>query len=813
MFRRMAIVVACIAASHGVAHAGAWAPYGIPDLAPNVLATHQSLPGFVFAGFGSPTTTIMASEDGGQHWRSTFRFDPTTLQAVNAPWATVVGSPPEIYANISAVPWWSNDAGRSWAYVPWWNYPPVDVDNGGHQLGGVNPANPGERVVYHESSMAITSNYGATWRVDAVPFAVRSMRVDWVARRVYATGIFGWAGKGLDVAGPWITQSPHSPFAAKNGVVIAYSGGGGLLRSPDGGATFVPVAQSLGNINACAIEFAPSSNLIAYVMDCGTPFRTLRSTDAGATWSAVGGLDPEPGGQFATVTLAIDGTDPNVLLMGDRSGIRKSIDGGATFPRLSRATGSPGVARQVLFDATNPQRQWMGGGVLVTQDHGATWQEIVDPNFSRQVIWSSRTRSNVVLLYQAGGPHSFNVVSLSTDGGATRVDKITTHGGDAGRNAVVDGSQPGELYLFQKEGGTGAEYIYVSINDGESFVTRGPTPAYSLSASASRTGPTVLYYGVEVPGNSIGLYRSTDQAVTSSAVTTIPVGGAVSAVAVAPSNAEVVYIGYKNPSPYAIYRSVDGGVTWQVASSGLGTGPVTSIIVDPVTPDTLYAAQNGSGVFRSTDGGSSWKAMDDGLLGAAEDAQSLQLDPHDANRLYQSTAVGQFVVDLSTGTPAGDRRAIEFYYPAFDHYFVSADLDEIAGLDAGVFPGWSRTGESFRVAEGATTGFQPVCRFFGVGFQPLASHFYTPYAKECDILKNDPKWVYEKIAFGLATPDPATSGCPLDTRPLYRLFNRNAGGAPNHRYTTHTATFDAMLNRDWTFEGNSATRVFACVPN
>jgi hypothetical protein len=205
--------------------------------------------------------------------------------------------------------------------------------------------------------------------------------------------------------------------------------------------------------------------------------------------------------------------------------------------------------------------------------------------------------------------------------------------------------------------------------------------------------------------------------------------------------------------------------------------------------------------------------MDDGLLGASEYALSLQLDPHDANRLHLSTGLGQFVVDLSTGVPAGNRRAIEFYYAAFDHYFVSADLDEIAGLDAGVFTGWSRTGESFRVAEGTTPGFQPVCRFFGVGFQPLASHFYTPYANECDLLKADPKWVYEKIAFGLATPEPATSGCPPNTRTLYRLFNRNAGGAPNHRYTTHTATFDFMLNQGWIFEGNAATRVFACVPN
>ena len=45
-----------------------------------------------------------------------------------------------------------------------------------------------------------------------------------------------------------------------------------------------------------------------------------------------------------------------------------------------------------------------------------------------------------------------------------------------------------------------------------------------------------------------------------------------------------------------------------------------------------------------------------------------------------------------------------------------------------------------------------MCRFFGVGFAPQSSHFYTPYASECDALKANPEWLYEKIAFGLALP-------------------------------------------------------------
>ena len=132
-----------------------------------------------------------------------------------------------------------------------------------------------------------------------------------------------------------------------------------------------------------------------------------------------------------------------------------------------------------------------------------------------------------------------------------------------------------------------------------------------------------------------------------------------------------------------------------------------------------------------------------------------------------------------------------------------------------MFYGWARTGEDFRVGipDARGRGFVPVCRFFGVGFAPLSSHFYTPYPDECDVVKTDPKWFYEKTAFGLALPDAATHGCPLGTRPLYRLWNRNQDNAPNHRYTTSTLTFDEMIGQGWVFEGEKETRVFACVPN
>ena len=155
--------------------------------------------------------------------------------------------------------------------------------------------------------------------------------------------------------------------------------------------------------------------------------------------------------------------------------------------------------------------------------------------------------------------------------------------------------------------------------------------------------------------------------------------------------------------------------------------------------------------------------------------------------------------------------AVEYYYAAWDYYFVTAFPDEIAVLDGGAFGGvWKRTGQTFLVWTDASGGL-PTCRFFSTNFAPKSSHFYTPGAAECAGLKNSPDWQYESISFYLKLPDGA-GACPAGTAVLYRLYNQGMGGAPNHRFTTSYATFQQMQVAGWQFEGNGNTGAFACVP-
>ena len=176
-------------------------------------------------------------------------------------------------------------------------------------------------------------------------------------------------------------------------------------------------------------------------------------------------------------------------------------------------------------------------------------------------------------------------------------------------------------------------------------------------------------------------------------------------------------------------------------------------------------------------------------------------------------------------SPAPTRvTAIEYYDAALDRYFITASSAEIDALDAG--RGWQRTGESLPVAEAVTTWFgleytydaHPVCRFYlppGLG----DSHFFSASADECAAVRaRFPAFTEEtSAAFYAATPDPLTGECPayqsIDFEgvfiPVYRLWSQRTNG--NHRYTTSTATRDAMVAQGWLPEGAGPLGVVMCI--
>jgi photosystem II stability/assembly factor-like uncharacterized protein len=127
----------------------------------------------------------------------------------------------------------------------------------------------------------------------------------------------------------------------------------------------------------------------------------------------------------------------------------------------------------------------------------------------------------------------------------------------------------------------------------------------------------------------------------------------ISKILIHPHNSNIVYAASQGPlwsggGQRGLYKSTDGGKTWnQVLSKGEYTG-VTDVVMDPSNPDILYAAThqrhrtvwallNGgpeSGIFKSTDGGNNWKEMKSGIPGGDKGKICLAVSPQKHNVIY-----------------------------------------------------------------------------------------------------------------------------------------------------------------------------------
>src|SRR6266480_3825011 len=164
----------------------------------------------------------------------------------------------------------------------------------------------------------------------------------------------------------------------------------------------------------------------------------------------------------------------------------------------------------------------------------------------------------------------------------------------------------------------------------------------SVAISGIPSQPNVFY----MAANNGGVWKTTDYGRTWNPIFDDQPTGSIGALAIAASNPDVIYVGsgegLRRPdlsTGDGIYKSTDGGLSWQ--HLGLRDGQqIAAILVDPHDPNRVLVAVLGHpygpnaerGVFRSSDGGLTWQKVlyKDENTGAID----LAFDPSNSQIIY-----------------------------------------------------------------------------------------------------------------------------------------------------------------------------------
>lgn len=235
------------------------------------------------------------------------------------------------------------------------------------------------------------------------------------------------------------------------------------------------------------------------------------------------------------------------------------------------------------------------------------------------------------------------------------------------QDIAIDPQTPAIVYAATQGG------VFKSTDSGDTWVIKRngfpPIAKWSFSAPVAKIvidphNPNIVYAGVgmtlvmfdhnvqnwEIVEEKGVIYKSTDYGESWSKIqnTGINSNALIYFMAIDPNDPTVLYV----TTDYGVYKSADGGNTWQPKITGLPHLNTIDIIIDPTNTEVLYLtmrATRGStswegGVYKSTDAGESWVAKNDGLTQDMGDPSeslfftsnyiNIAINPQDSQTLY-----------------------------------------------------------------------------------------------------------------------------------------------------------------------------------
>src|SRR6266550_3327894 len=228
-----------------------------------------------------------------------------------------------------------------------------------------------------------------------------------------------------------------------------------------------------------------------------------------------------------------------------------------------------------------------------------------------------------------------------------------------GRCDAVSGvpGRPDEFYFGHVNGG-----VWKTIDAGRTWLpVFDDQPVASIGALAvAPSAPDVIYVGSgestlrDSVGFGNGVYKSTDAGRTWTHVG-LPETHHIGKIAVDPRNPDIVFVAaighlYAANPERGLYRSRDGGRTWQkVLYKDENVGAV-EVVIDPTDARVVYAGLwntrrppwftyaptngPGGGIHKSTDGGSTWRQLTAGLPAAGIGRTGIAIAPSNPRRVY-----------------------------------------------------------------------------------------------------------------------------------------------------------------------------------
>jgi len=208
---------------------------------------------------------------------------------------------------------------------------------------------------------------------------------------------------------------------------------------------------------------------------------------------------------------------------------------------------------------------------------------------------------------------------------------IGPFGGSATLTAV-DPANPSNVYAAAAEGG-----LYKSTDGGETWATAdsGLGALWVLGIAIDPSGTSTMYLAT-----GGGVYKSGDGAQSWSAINSGLQGNTnIRGIAVDPTDSNVLYAGAERAGTSGgVFKSVDGGASWFESSVGLTNRDVWTLALAPSDAQTLYvgtAFGSAPGLFKTSDGAQSWSPTS--LSGQI---RFVSIDPNDSNTVYAGTLGG-----------------------------------------------------------------------------------------------------------------------------------------------------------------------------